>query len=514
MPTVLVVDDKEMLRDSVGVTLQRAGFTILAASSGNQALDLITTRRPDAVVTDLKMPGMTGVELVEKVREFDEDLPVVLMTAFGTVDTAVRAMKLGASDYITKPFEGDELVIAVKRSLEHARLKRENAVLKACASPGGSGSVDSGGDSVPTQGGSSFDAGLRGLDRIIGNSPAIRALKDRLLAVAASHGTVLISGESGVGKEVISRAIHELSPRSSEPFLGVNCAAMSESLLESELFGHEKGAFTGAEKLRKGRFELAHNGTLLLDEISEVRPQVQAKLLRVLQERAFERVGASLSMSVDVRVVATTNRDLSREVEKGNFRSDLYYRLNVLPLHLPSLRERIEDVTLLAPHFVRAVCRREGRPEVRIESSAMERMLAYTWPGNVRELQNLCERAVVLCREGTITADLLGGWLTGPGASVSVPASVPVGVPGGSRTIAEAVASFRPAGVVETTANPVVVAAVGRSLEEIEREVIVGTLTRHNGHRVKTAKELGIGVRTLGLKLKKWKQLRLVEAEL
>ncbi len=514
MPTVLVVDDKEMLRDSVGVTLQRAGFTILAAASGNQALDLITSRRPDAVVTDLKMPGMTGVELVEKVREFDDDLPVVLMTAFGTVDTAVRAMKLGASDYITKPFEGDELVIAVKRSLEHARLKRENAVLKAGAAGGGTGGF--GEDSSTGQAGvGAHDSGLRGLDRIIGNSPAVRALKDRLLAVAASHGTVLISGESGAGKEVVSRAIHELSPRSAEPFLGVNCAAMSESLLESELFGHEKGAFTGAEKLRKGRFELAHGGTLLLDEISEVRPQVQAKLLRVLQERAFERVGASLSMSVDVRVVATTNRDLAREVEQGRFRSDLFYRLNVLPLHLPSLRERIEDVALLAPHFVRSVCRREGRPEVRIEDSAMERMLAYWWPGNVRELQNLCERAVVLCRGGSISADLIGGWLTGPGASAA-PAAAPMAqtVPTPTKSIAEAVAAFRPTGVVETTANPVVVAAVGRSLEEIEREVIVGTLNRHNGHRVKTAKELGIGVRTLGLKLKKWKQLRLVEAEL
>jgi len=339
---------------------------------------------------------------------------------------------------------------------------------------------------------------VRGLERIIGNSHAVRTLKDRLLAVAASHGTVLISGESGAGKEVVSRAIHELSPRCHEPFLGVNCAAMSESLLESELFGHEKGAFTGAEKLRKGRFELAHGGTLLLDEISEVRPQVQAKLLRVLQERAFERVGASMSMSVDVRVIATTNRDLSREVEKGGFRSDLFYRLNVLPLHLPSLRERIEDVALLAPHFIRGVCRREGRAEAAIEPGAMDLMLSYSWPGNVRELQNLCERAVVLCRGGCITPDLIAGWLTGPG----------------SRQEPIAPASPRIGSMIETISNPAVVAAVGRSLEDIERDVIVGTLHRYNGHRVKTARELGIGVRTLGLKLKKWKQLRLVEAEL
>ncbi|MFM9958273.1 MAG: sigma-54-dependent transcriptional regulator [Phycisphaerales bacterium] len=522
MTTVLVVDDKEMLRDSVGVTLQRAGFTILAASGGTQALDLITSRRPDAVVTDLKMPGMTGVELVEKVREFDDDLPVVLMTAYGTVDTAVRAMKLGASDYITKPFEGDELVIAVKRALEHARLRRENAVLRASASPGspvltrdsdgasGAGSTPSGAASLASGGSELF-----GLDRIIGNSPSVRALKDRLLAVASSHGTVLISGESGVGKEVVSRAIHELSPRCAEPFLGVNCAAMSEGLLESELFGHEKGAFTGAERLRKGRFELAHRGTLLLDEISEVRPQVQAKLLRVLQERSFERVGASLSMSVDVRVIATTNRDLSREVERGGFRSDLYYRLNVLPLHLPALRERIEDVALLAPHFVREVCRREGRAEVAIENGAVELMTAYAWPGNVRELQNLCERAVVLCRGGSISADLVRGWLATPGTMVGMPSVSMSGAMAPTMTalpMAAMSSSPTPLGsVVETTSVPAVKALVGRSLEDIEREVIVETLHRHNGHRVKTARELGIGVRTLGLKLKKWKQLRLVE---
>lgn len=502
MSTVLVVDDKEMLRDSVAVTLQRAGFTILAASSGSQALGLITSRRPDAVVTDLKMPGMTGVELVEKVREFDEDLPIVLMTAFGTVDTAVRAMKLGASDYITKPFEGDELVIAVKRSLEHARLKRENAVLRAAAAPSGCAAPESASPAGPGD-------GVRGLDRIIGNAPAIRDLKAKLRAVAASQGTVLISGESGVGKEVVARAVHELSPRMNEPFLGVNCAAMSETLLESELFGHEKGSFTGAERLRKGRFELAHNGTLLLDEISEVRPHIQAKLLRVLQERSFERVGSSQSLSVDVRVVATTNRDLAHEVERGTFRSDLFFRLNVLPLRLPSLRERIEDVTLLAPHFVRAVCRREGRPEVRIDSGAMELLLAYAWPGNVRELQNLCERAVVLCGGADISADLIRGWLTGFGTVVAAPAV---------RTMAAdaAPASIRPTfgAMVEPTGPASGVVAVGRSLEEIEREVIVGTLTRHKGHRVKTARELGIGVRTLGLKLKKWKQLNLVEETL
>jgi len=498
MSTVLVVDDKEMLRDSVAVTLQRAGFTMLAASNGTQAMEIVASRRPDAVVTDLKMPGMTGIDLVEKVKQFDEDLPIVLMTAYGTVDTAVRAMKLGAFDYITKPFEGDELVIAVKRALEHARLKRENAVLRA-GTPASAAALS--GEATP---GAAAEpgAGARGLDRIIGNAPAIRELKDKLAAVAGSQGTVLIFGESGVGKEVVARAVHEMSPRAGEPFLAVNCAAMSESLLESELFGHEKGAFTGAERLRKGRFELAHKGTLLLDEVSEVRPQIQAKLLRVLQERSFERVGSSTSLSVDVRVIATTNRDLAAEIARGGFRSDLYFRLNVLPLRLPALRERIEDVTLLAPHFVRGVCRREGRPEVKIDPGAMELMLAYAWPGNVRELQNLCERAVVLCAGGVITRELIAGWFGA--ASVSAPM---VGFVGSSHVGAQA------SGVVEVVPPVGCCTSVSgtRLLADIERDVIVQTLARHNGHRVKTARELGIGVRTLGLKLKKWKQLQLVE---
>ncbi|MCA8962652.1 MAG: sigma-54-dependent Fis family transcriptional regulator, partial [Planctomycetes bacterium] len=400
MSTVLVVDDKEMLRDSVAVTLQRAGFSVIAASSGAGALDMIASRRPDAMVTDLKMPGMTGLELIAKIRELDDDLPIVLMTAFGTVETAVEAMKLGAFDFITKPFEGDELVVSVKRALEHARLRKENAVLRIAASESHHVSPDP--DSP------------RGLDRIIGQSVAIRHVKEKIRAIARSQGTVLISGESGAGKEVIARAIHDLSPRADEPFLAVNCAAMSETLLESELFGHEKGAFTGAERTRKGRFELAHKGTLLLDEISEIRPSLQAKLLRVLQERTFERVGSSTPIGVDVRVIATTNRDLASEVSRGSFRQDLYYRLNVLPLHLPPLRERRDDVRLLAPAFVERTCIREGRNPVRFSPEAMDLLVSYSWPGNVRELHNLCERAVVLCTSEIISPELIRGWLAEP----------------------------------------------------------------------------------------------------
>lgn len=481
MHTILVVDDKELLRDSVATTLQRAGFTVITATSGDEALEMIASRRPDAVVTDLKMPGLTGLELIERARQIDEDLPIVLMTAFGTIQTAVQAMRLGAFDYVTKPFEGDELIISVKRALEHARLRRDNVVLRMTAEP------------RPAAGA----PGLGGIERIIGRSAKIRDIKDRLGAIAASQGTVLISGESGTGKEVVARAIHEMSPRAAEPFLAMNCAAMSESLLESELFGHEKGAFTGADRLRKGRFELAHQGTMLLDEVSEVRPQMQAKLLRVLQERAFERVGSSMTIGVDVRVIATTNRDLTREVAAGGFRQDLYFRLNVLPIVLPPLRDRIEDVTMLAPHFVNQVCTREGRPVKRLTESALEALMGYSWPGNVRELQNLCERAVVLSGKDEIAADLIAPWLTsGPPAMPS------------AGTLIEATMKtngFHP---------PAVAIGEPKHLSDIEREVIVSTLGRFHGHRQKTARALGIGVRTLGLKLKKWKQEKLVEETL
>ncbi len=487
MSTILVVDDKEMMRDSVGVTLQRAGMTVIATENGETALSAVASRRPDAVVTDLKMPGLSGIELIEQIRAFDEDLPIVLMTAFGTIETAVQAMKLGAFDYVTKPFEGDELIVAVKRALEHARLRRENAVLRLSAQ-GGSGA-----------GGAA--AGTRGMERVIGDSHSMREVRSKIQTYAGTQGTVLIAGESGTGKEVVARAIHETSPRAAEPFLAVNCAAMSESLLESELFGHEKGSFTGADRLRKGRFELAHGGTLLLDEVSEVRPHIQAKLLRVLQERSFERVGSSTAIGVDVRVIATTNRRLSEEVAAGRFRQDLFFRLNVLPLTLPPLRDRIQDVALLAPHFVKGVCAREGRPTKRLSAEAIELLATYEWPGNVRELQNLCERAVVLCNADVIEADLIRSWLLTESATDDADST-------SDHWTSAANGSNGSAPHAHSRLHE------PKPLSDIEREVIVDTLHRFNGHRVKTARALGIGVRTLGLKLKKWKELRLVSESL
>ena len=510
--TVLVVDDKEMLRDSVGATLARAGMQVGTADGGEAALAAITRQRPDCVVTDLKMPGMDGIALIEAIRKLDDELPVILMTAFGTVETAVKAMKLGAFDYVTKPFEGDELIISVKRAVEHGRLLRENAILK-----------HSGAASTPK---TTSGAAMGGLHRLVGDSAAIRRVKEQVLAVAESAGTVLVCGESGTGKEVVARAIHELSPRDGQAFLGVNCAALSDTLLESELFGHEKGAFTGADKLRKGRFELADRGTLLLDEISETPARLQAKLLRVLQERVFERVGSSTAIGCDVRVIATSNRDLPKAVGRGEFRQDLFFRLNVLPVHLPPLRDRLEDIPALVSHFMQQIAAREGgaKAPLAFSDEALSVMQAYAWPGNVRELQNIAERAAVLCRgHGVVGPELIRPWL-GQGL---LAASGPAQAITSAMNAAENGTHYATNGSVNGHAfgsngsiaevKPSVAAAASldpEPLEETERKAIVTALKNYGGHRQKTAIALGIGVRTLGLKLKKWKSQNLVEASL
>ena len=521
--TILVVDDKEMMRDSIGSTLTRAGFSVRTACDAKGALKEIASRRPDAVVTDLNMPGMTGIELAGEIRAIDDELPVILMTAFGTIETAVEAMKNGAYDFITKPFEGDELIISIKRAISHASVVRENAILKAKVARSSPGQM-----------------GLSGLDRIIGDSDAIRKVREQVRAVASSHGTVLVTGESGVGKEVVAHAVHDLSPRVDSPYLAVNCAALNESLLESELFGHEKGAFTGADKLRKGRFELADKGSLLLDEVSEVSPQIQAKLLRVLQERAFERVGSSTTIGVDVRIIATSNRDLPHAASMGEFRQDLFYRLNVLPIQIPPLRDRVDDVRILSQYFIDQICQRDGRKGKRFDDLSIDLLRAYQWPGNVRELQNICERAVVLSdmKSTTIAHTLIEPWLM---TSRPTPKATPLrasSMSGGAARLGDPKpvmpqsqgamrsSGMSPAGVSSMT-EPKPMAGNGfesmqavsslpgdQTLADIERETIVATLQRFNGHRQKTAKALGIGVRTLGLKLKKWKEESLVSPNL
>ncbi|MEQ9453305.1 MAG: sigma-54 dependent transcriptional regulator [Phycisphaeraceae bacterium] len=474
---ILVVDDKQIMRDSVAATLQRAGYAVVTANDGQAAITQVGKHRPSAVITDLKMPEMDGLALLGELRRVEPGLPVVLMTAYGTVSDAVAAMHEGAFDFIQKPFEGDQLVMVMRRAVQHRQLASENEALRSMS--------DTRADFAPS---------------LVGKSTEMRRLAQQIHQVANSSGTVLISGESGTGKEVVARTIHAHSPRRDRVMLCVNCAALSSSLLESELFGHERGAFTGAEQLRKGRFELADGGTLLLDEISEISPTLQAKLLRVLQEGQFERVGSSTSLHVDVRVLATTNRDLRHSVASGQFRQDLYYRLNVLPIEIPPMRHRLEDVPLLAEHFLAQVALREGREPKRLDPAAMSVLRDYPWPGNVRELQNICERASVLTRGGVVKADLIQPWLSTPGPAA--PRIVPPHTPADPREA--------PPFSMPPSSMPTPGASAVRCLEEVEREQIVHALQYFGGNRQKTARALGIGVRTLGLKLKKWKEQQLI----
>ncbi|MDG2055275.1 MAG: sigma-54 dependent transcriptional regulator [Phycisphaerales bacterium] len=488
MSTILVVDDKEMMRDSVASTLSQKGHTVVTAVNGVTALQRVSQRTFDAIVTDLQMPEMDGLGLLDAIGPIDDQVPVVVMTAYGSIETAVEAMKRGAYDYLTKPFSGDILLQTVERAIEHSRLVKENQILRASMSQ-------------------TSDASLMPAHALVGGGMTMQSIKQEIAKIACSHATVLLCGESGSGKEVAARSIHEQSQRSKGPFLALNCAALSSTLLESELFGHERGAFTGADKLRKGRFELADGGTLLLDEISEIAPELQAKLLRVLQEQAFERVGSSTSRSVDVRVIATSNRDLQAEVRDGKFREDLFYRLNVLPMRMPPLREHTDDIPLLTAHFLQQVAQREGRHVKQFEPQAMQRLMQYAWPGNVRELQNVCERAAVLSSNDMIQESLVGPWL---GSTAKDRFSVAIE----TKPVNTRVHNIPVIDGSYWTVNEHLVCAGDITLEQIERDAIVATLRKHDGHRQRSASALGIGVRTLGLKLKKWKEMQVVEQSL
>src|SRR3954447_16581042 len=450
MARILVCDDQEMMRDSLASTLVREGHEVTAASDGGLALQRLSSAKFDLLITDLKMPRMTGIELLGEAKKLRPEMPVVIMTAFATVQTAVDAMKQGAYDYIQKPFDGDEIKMLVDRTLEHNRLIKENAALRGMAESA----------MAPRP--------------LIGSGVGMDEIRKKIELVARKNATVLIRGESGTGKEIVARAIHLASDRKERPMLAVNCAALSESLLESELFGHEKGSFTGADRMRRGRFELADGGTLLLDEISEIAGSLQAKLLRVLQESQFERVGSSMTQQVDVRVVATTNRNLEDDVASGKFRQDLFYRLNVVPVELPPLRNRLEDVPELARHFLHLVATRDKDAFRHVEPDAIRILQRYSWPGNVRELQNIIERAVVLeGAPGVIRASTIEPWLK-------------LAEPHNGVAAAQSLA--------------------GHPLADIEKQVILSTLQQFRGHRIKTATALGIGVRTLGMKLKRWKE--------
>ena len=449
MANVLVVDDKEMMRDSLNATLVRGGHKVTACAAALDALARIERKSFDVIITDLKMPKMDGLTFIDELRKLGCESPVIMMTAYATISTAVEAMRKGAFDYIQKPFDADEIVLLVDRALQHRQLLKENEAFRLSASE------------------------AQRDRRLIGKGSAMAKVMQNVRLIARSNATVLIYGESGTGKELIARAIHAHSPRSAKPLLCVNCAALAGNLLESELFGHEKGAFTGADRMRKGRFELADGGTILLDEISEMDLKLQAKLLRVLQEREFERVGSSITRQVDVRVLATTNRNLDEWVREGKFRQDLFYRLNVLPVELPALSKRgDEDIEALAEYFLQRSADRNGMRLCSLGDDALQLLVRYHWPGNVRELENLMERVSILAESETIDAETVAGWLE----------------PDPDRQDEQCAFDER------------------MNLAQMERCMIERTLDRFDGHRQKTAEALGIGVRTLGMKLKAWRE--------
>jgi len=443
---ILVVDDEKNYLVVLAALLSGEGYEVATAQSGAKALAMAAASEPDLVITDMRMPQMTGLDLIHKLKETAPDLPVIVMTAYGTVENAVEAMKAGASDYIAKPFENQELILTVERTLRMSRLLTQNRLLRE----------ELGKD--------------RGFNEIIGQSKAMREVFAMVDKVASAKATVLLTGESGTGKELVARAIHARSPRAEEPFVAVNCMALTETLLESELFGHEKGSFTGALERRRGRFELADKGTLFLDEVGEIAPSLQVKLLRVLQERTFERVGGGQPISVDVRIVTATNRDLTEAVKQGKFREDLFYRLNVVNVHLPPLRGRTEDLPALVAHFVRKYAAETGRPAPEVSAEAMQCIYDHTWPGNVRELENALERAVILAGEIIRPGDLP---LQGPARAEDA-----VGLPRGL-SITEAV-------------------------EDLERRMIERALSKAGGVAAHAAGALGITKSNLAYKMKKY----------
>lgn len=442
---ILIVDDDHSMRTALMESVRRLGYEVQGAIDGADALERVGRFRPWLVLTDLKMPGMTGLDLIKELKVRAPQAMIVLMTAYGTVETAVEAMKHGASEYLLKPFSMDLL----ERIIVNLKEGREAGT-------------------APTTGTPDNRA-------ILTQDPGMVRLLSTIEGVAASQATVLINGESGTGKELLARFIHSRSPRAHRPFIAVNCAALPDGLLESELFGHERGAFTGALIRKIGKFEMAHSGTLLLDEISEMTMGLQAKLLRVLQEREVDRVGGRDPVPVNIRVIATTNRTLFREVEQGRFREDLYYRLNVFPVTVPPLRERVADIPMLARHFAIVSASRNGLPHPTLSEGAMAQLQRLPWKGNVRELENVMERAVLLAGQGPILAHHCP--LQAEPQAAVLPVSAPVSAGPGNG-----------------------------SLWEMERELIFKTLGRVKENRTHAARELGISIRTLRNKLREYRE--------
>jgi DNA-binding NtrC family response regulator len=446
--TLLIVDDERSLRFSIGEWARDAGYAPLEASTSREALDAVREHGVDAVLLDLKLGEEDGLKVLRSLREADPLLPIVMLTGHGTVEHAVRAIKMGAYDFMLKPPDLDHLGVVLERALEHARLKREVDHLRA---------------SAPSA------------QPIVGASDSLSRAMQRLERAAKSGtSTVLIHGETGSGKELMARFLHSRSARSGGPFIELNCSAIPETLLESELYGHERGAFTDAKRPRKGLFELADGGTLLLDEIGEMAPQLQAKLLRVLETRTFRRVGGSADITVDVRVVAATHRDLAKLVTEGRFREDLYFRLNVVPVEVPPLRERTADIAVLAEHFVQRFCRELGRPAVKLDPAALATLKSYGWPGNVRELKNVIERVVLLEADDEILPEHLPAEMTRAPGGASAPSR-----------------DAFPAGQV-------------RPFTEIEKMAIEHALGVCDGNKTRAATLLGISRQTLRTKLKEY----------
>ncbi|MCX8116797.1 MAG: sigma-54 dependent transcriptional regulator [Desulfobacterota bacterium] len=446
---ILIAEDEASQRELLEGFLKKEGFSVETASKGREALEKIEADFFDLALLDYKMPELDGLQTLREIRRRFPDLPVVMMTAYGTVETAVASMKEGALDYLTKPIDLEELLLIIRKTLERSNLIRENRELKARLQE------------------------RYAFQNIISASPKMEEVMGLVARVAPSQATVLIRGESGTGKELIANAIHYASPRADKPFLKVNCAAIPETLLESELFGHEKGAFTGALQKRIGRFEEADGGTLFLDEIGELPPTTQVKLLRILQEKEFQRLGSNISLRVDVRVIAATHRNLEEAIKNGSFREDLYYRLNVISIHLPPLRERREDIPLLIDHFLKKYSELNRKKIQDLSKEARALLLRYSYPGNVRELENLIERAVVLCRGPVITRE-------------DLPFHLQEGVPEKDWNVTKKMKTLP------------------ESLEEVERDLILKALHQHQGIQTRAAESLGISERVLRYKMKKY----------
>ncbi|WP_461833950.1 sigma-54-dependent transcriptional regulator [Desulfothermus sp.] len=450
-PHILVVDDEKNYLVLLDALLSEEGYDVTVMQDPEMALMYLKESEVDVVITDFKMPGINGQELLERIKEIHPQMPVIIMTAYGSVDGAVEAMKCGAFDYINKPFSNDDLLLSVSKAVKIADAYRKNKILVESMEENHS------------------------IKKIIGVSPAIKELHLLIKKVAATNANVLITGESGTGKELVAKAIHYLSKRKDQPFVAINCTALNPGVLESELFGHEKGSFTGAIAQKRGKFELAHGGTIFLDEIGEFPLELQPKLLRVIQEHAFERVGGLKTLKSDFRVIAATNKDLKKEVEQGRFREDLYYRLNVVNIELPPLRERPEDIPLLAGHFLKKYSRENNKDIKGFTPEAMQLLTAYNWPGNVRQLENIIESAVVLTQ-----SDMIGV------------ADLPAELKDESRQFKSAV------DMLPDNIN------LSESLEKIEAALIKRALVKSNFVQVKAAKMLGISKSLLQYKMKKY----------